>query len=149
MQTLCPSSLSAYGRLRKIIHSSNDFKDVTKFYIWLQWVFLFICFGFEYIFYSAAGSQLVLNKWIKIIKLQICSMYNTPPELGRNLVCGSFHSKNVDRWDRPKVTSCPFSGVILFKEHIVAHGFIAVASKKCPYCKVWIPFSSTIQAIYI
>lgn len=83
-----------------------------------------------------------------MIKLQIFSMYSTPPELGRNLVCGCFHSKNVDRWDMTKVMSCPFLLVILFKEHVVAHDFIAVVSKR-PYCKVWIPFSSIIQAICI
>ena len=62
-------------------------------------------------------------------KLQIFSMYNTPTELGRNFACGCFRSKNVDSLDMTKVMSCPFSLVILFKEHIVTHDFIAVVSK--------------------
>lgn len=58
-------------------------------------------------------------------------MYNTPPEPGRNLVCGCFHSKNVDRWDMTKAACpCPFLLVILFKEHIVAHDFTASVVSK-------------------
>lgn len=52
--------------------------------------------------------------------LHIFRMCDTFSELGRNFDYGCFNRKNVNCWDRMKVTSGPFSLEILFKEYMIA-----------------------------
>lgn len=76
--------------------------------------------------------------------LQIFSVCNTLSELGRNFDYGCWNSKNVGGWNMTKVTWCPLSLEIIFKEHTVAHDYIAVVQKMFIFLVMDITFLSIV-----